>query len=189
MGREKGCIASKKKTGKMDCRIEGDHGAISIIAFKPYAETICLDFISAVNFKNLNGITFSNVMDHINLTFQFTANTLVASCLKYLNENIAPAELRKDIIIVAGPRDEEKGGPYQMNKLKKGKGIVFKFGIYIHTKNAITPNSVQIKFFNNFSQESDDVKNLREFCNSILNSPILSNNENIISTKFVRGKL
>lgn len=191
MGRRKGDPRNRFKSpsGRNEARIESDYGVINIIGFNHHPQTINIDFVSSVRFKNIDEFTFDNVMDNINEIFHLTASTLVASNIHHLNENIAPHELRKDILIIPGELDDERGGGiYQLNKMKKGKGVIYKFGVYIHTKNALTPDSVNIKFFDDQEEESDDVQSIRDFCYGILNSPILTDNSTITSEKFVRGK-
>lgn len=189
MGREKGWTGYKSPTGSIECRVEGDNGILNITAFNQYTETIAIQFVSAINFVDMNEINLDNVMDEINKTFAKTAKELVSSSISYLNQNVAPDKLRKDLILVPGDLDETSGGSYQYNKLKKGSGVIYKWEVYIHTKNVLQPKSLQIKFFNDPSQESEDVKSIRDFCYAILNSPILINNPKITSKKFIRGKL
>lgn len=192
MGKQKGDLGhrNKKPSGKNELRIESHYGVINITGFNHNPETICIDFVSAMFFKKTEDFTFDNVMEKINEIFHLTASILVASNIHHLNENIAPKELRKDILIIPGELDDERGGGvYQLNKMKKGKGVIYKFGIYIHTKNAIKPNSVQIKFFDNQEEESGDVKSIRDFCYALLNSPILIYSDKFTSKKFVRGSI
>ena len=63
MGRRKGDPRNRIKslTGKNKARIENDYGIINITAFNHYPETICLDFVSAMFFKNIYEFDFNNI--------------------------------------------------------------------------------------------------------------------------------
>jgi hypothetical protein len=148
-------------------------------------QTICIEFQSEVFFKPNNKITLDNILSYINDCFRQSGNSLFTQCATELRENVYPKQLRNDIIIIF--KTVEGNNDYYFNKFSKLKSIFFRFEIYIHTSNCLQKDSCQIKFFpDQPSRENEDTKSVRNFCNKIINSEVISNNKFFFSKKIAK---
>jgi hypothetical protein len=170
--------------------LENEYSSAKVDVFGHFPETISIEFLSAITIsqQEVDKLSPETVVAYLESLFAETASRVIASNFKYLDDQIAPSSLRNDIILITKSFKDERNDDFYMKKLRKEGYLTFKFEVYIHTINAIQPNTLSVRFFNDQERESDSILSLRDFIQGVMSSPILTNNEKFKAERFVRGK-
>jgi hypothetical protein len=179
----------KAKTGVNYLELSNEYCSAKIDVIGHHPETIFIEFLSAITIsqEEVKELEPCTVIPYLEGIFNETASRIISSNFKALDEQVAPPSLRNDIIIITKSFSDDHNDDFYIKKMQRGGSLNFKFEVYIHSVNALHPNTLDIRFFDDQEMENDAVLSLRDFCDAVMNSPILINNKKFKAEKFVRG--
>ena len=175
----------KKISGRRVLSVKSDKASIKVAVDGSHPETICIEFVANAFFKANDKINLNNILSFLNNSFSHSANQLFTTHSKALTADVFPQELRKNIILIT--KDFDESNDYYLAKYKNGDKLIFKFELYIHTKNCFKKDSVEIKFFEDREMENEASASIRSFCEGVVNSDLL-NNKLFFTKKFKNGE-
>jgi hypothetical protein len=170
--------------------LKNEYCSARVDAFNQYPETISIEFLSAITIsqQEVDKLSSENVVGYLEELYAETASRVISSNFKYLDDQIAPPALRKDIILITKNFKDERNDDFYFKKIKKEGYLTFKFELYIHTINAIQPNTLSVRFFNDQEKENNSILSLRDFVEAVLSSEIITNNEKFSAKLFSRNR-
>lgn len=180
-------MSNKLPTGTRIFKAENEYASIKVELAEQFPQTICIEFVSEVQLTDKSYFTTENVLGAVRELFHQTGSTLFAVHSKVLNQKLLPSELKKDVIIITPEANDNSD--YYFKKIRDNKGLLLKVEMYIHTSNCLEPDSCSLKFHPGYQHKQTEETNiLIDFCNQIINSQILTNNNKFKSKLFSRNR-
>ena len=180
-------MRKKLPSGTRVFKAENKYASAKVELTEQFPETICIEFVSEYQLTDISHLTTENVLGYVRDLFHQTGSTLFAVHSKMLNQKLLPSELKRDVIIITP--EAADNADYYFKKIKSGRGLLFRFELYIHTSNCLEPDSCQLKFHPGYEdRQTEETNNLIEFCHAMINSQILTNNKKFKSKIFSRNR-